>query len=297
MAGAILFLPWLPSFIEQSKHTGTPWGRPERPTQIFTISFTDWGGGPNGEAQFLGIGLLLLILLALFAVARDTRYIEVDLHTRPRARPEAFVAFATMVIAIVAAFASSSAFASRYTAVIFPIVILLCGLGLTAFADVKVRAGILVVLALFGLLGASRNERGERTQAGHVAAYIVKQGGPGDVVAFCPDQLGPSTMRHIPDGFRGMAFPTGSDPRLVDWVDYAKRQKAGSPKAFAAMIDKAGGDHTVWLVWAGGYRTLDKRCESTVNALKKLRPGGKAVLAQGQQFEHAWLYQYGPVPH
>jgi hypothetical protein len=94
-----------------------------------------------------------------------------------------------------------------------------------------------------------------------------------------------------------MAFPTGSDPSLIDWVDYAKRQKAGQPKAFAAMIDKAGGDHTVWLVWAGGYRTLDKKCERTVNALRKLRPGGKAVLAQGPQFEHAWLYQYGPVPH
>ena len=297
LAGAVLFLPWLPSFLEQSKHTGTPWGRPERPTQIFTISFTDWGGGPNGEAQFLGIALVLLVLLALFAVARDRRHIDLDLHTRPEARPEVFVVLATLVIATVASYASSAAFASRYTAVIFPLVLLLCGLGLAAFADAKVRVGILVVLSLFGLVGMSRNERGERTQNGHLAAYIVKQGGPGDVVAFCPDQLGPSTMRHIPSTFRGMAFPNGSDPHLVDWVDYAKRQKAGSPKAFAALIDKAGGDHTVWLVWADGYRTLDSKCRRTAIDLRKLRPGGRAVRAQGQQFEHAWLYQYGPVPH
>ena len=295
LAGAVLFLPWLPSFLEQSKHTGTPWGRPERPTQIFTISFTDWGGGPNGEAQFLGIALVLLVLLALFAVARDRRHIDVDLHTQPQARPEAYVVFATLLIATVASYASAAAFSSRYTAVIFPLVILLAALGMTAFADPRVRVGILVVLSLFGLLGASRNERGERTQNGHIAAYIVAHGGPGDVVAFCPDQLGPSTLRHIPDTMRGMAFPNGSDPHLIDWVDYGKRQKAGSPTDFAAMVDKAAGPHILWFVWSPGYRTLDTKCELTVNALKKLRPGGRPALASGSQFEHAWLYEYVPV--
>jgi uncharacterized membrane protein len=296
MAGAILFLPWLPSFIEQSKHTGTPWGGPERPAQIFTISFTDWGGGPNGEAQFLGIALVLLVLLAIFAAARDGRHIDLDLRTRAKARPEAYVAFATIVIATVAAYASSSAFSSRYTAVVFPIVILLAGLGLTAFADVRVRVGILVVLSLLGLLGASRNERGERTQNGHIADFIVSRGAPGDVVAFCPDQLGPSTMRHIPPTFKGMAFPNGSDPHLVDWVDYAKRQHAGSPNAFASLVDKAAGPRFVWLVWADGYRTLDTKCVKTVNALEKLRPSWLELLAPGQQFEHAALYLFGPVP-
>ena len=69
------------------------------------------------------------------------------------------------------------------------------------------------------------------------------------------------------------------------------------PKDFAAEIDRlAGRDHTVWLVWSGGYRTLDDKCERTVSALRKLRPGGKAVKASGREFEHMWLYQYGPVP-
>ncbi|HET7720120.1 MAG TPA: hypothetical protein VFK43_09155, partial [Acidimicrobiales bacterium] len=161
----------------------------------------------------------------------------------------------------------------------------------------KVWVGILVVLSLFGLVGMNRNARGERTQAGHIAEYIREQGAPGDVVAFCPDQLGPSTMRLLPDTFTGLTFPDGGDPNFVDWVDYADRQKERTPAQFAELVDARATDaHTVWLVWSEGYRTVGKKCRRTVNALRKLRRGGAAVRASGPQFEHAWLYQYGPDP-
>src|SRR5437879_3441120 len=65
VAGGLLFVPWLPSFLYQAKHTGTPWGLPERPTSVLTTMFTDWGGGPTGEAQFLGVALFLLMVLAI----------------------------------------------------------------------------------------------------------------------------------------------------------------------------------------------------------------------------------------
>lgn len=297
VAGGILFLPWLPSFLEQMGGSGTPWGRPDRPTTIFAITVTDWGGGPNGEAQFLGLGLVLLVGLGLFGRAVSDSVIEFDLRTRPFARPEVIVGTGTIVIAALAGYATGSAFASRYTAVVFPILLLVAALGAGIIRDARIRAGLLVVLALLGLIGSVRNFRSPRTQGGDIGAYITAQGQPGDVVAFCPDQLGPSTMRHVPDDRIGMAFPEGTDPRFVDWVDYEERMDAGSPKAFAAMIDEAAGDDsTVWLVWAGGYRTLDRRCERTVNELRKLRRGGTAVKAQGREFEHAWLYQYGGDP-
>jgi len=298
VVGGVLFLPWLPSFLEQAGQTGTPWGRPERPTQIFFISFTDWGGGPNGEAQMVGYGILILVLLALFARSRDRHHVELDLTTVPLARAEAGVVALTMAIACVASYAAAAAFASRYTAVVFPLVLALAGLGAAAFApNRKAWVGILVVLSLFGVVGMSRNARGERTQAGHIARYIREQGAPGDVVAFCPDQLGPSTMRLLPDTFVGLTFPEGGDPNFVNWVDYADRQKERTPAQFAELVDaKATDAQTVWLVWSEGYRTVGKKCRRTVNALKKLRRGGAAVRASGPQFEHAWLYQYGPDP-
>lgn len=296
-AGGVLFLPWLPSFLSQAAHTGTPWGRPERPTNVLAITFTDWGGGPNGEAQTIGILLVIFVLLALFGRAVDRDRVELDLRTQPRARPEIAVNIVTFFIATVIAYATGGAFASRYTAVVFPLVILLAGLGLTRFADTRVVAVALVGVALLGLIGSSRVVSGERTQLGLLASYITEQGNPGDVIGFCPDQLGPATMRHIPEGFTGLTFPNGGDPHLVDWVDYEERQKAGSPRAFAALLNQRGGDHTVWVVWSAGYRTLERRCERSMHLLKKLRPGCSAVRASGPQFEHGWLYQCGPVPH
>lgn len=296
VAGAVLFLPWLPSFLEQAGSTGTPWGRPERPTNMLTISFTDWGGGPNGEAQVLGIGLLLLILLALFGVARDGRRVELDLATRPAARAEVATVLLTMLLAVVAGFATASAFASRYTAVVFPLVVLVAALGTRTLRDPRVRAGVLVVVALLGLAGGVRNLLTERTQGGEVARYIERHGRDGDVVAFCPDQLGPAVTRVLSDRFETLRFPDGGDPELVDWVDYAERQAGGDPQAFAADLHERGAGSTVWIAWSPGYRTLGAKCETLVESLRRLRPGGRGVVASGGEFEHLGLYQYGPVP-
>jgi uncharacterized membrane protein len=294
VAGAVLFLPWLPSFLEQAAHTGTPWGEPARPTAVFAISFTDWGGGPNGEAQILGLCLVFLVVLALLGRAVDGRRIELDLRTRPKARPESFVAFATILLAVAAGYATAGAFASRYTAVVFPLVLLVAAYGVGAFADLRVRSGVLVVLALLGLIGGVRNTVDERTQAGHTAAYITAQGKPGDVVAFCPDQLGPAVTRKLPEHFDAVSFPDFSNPRLVNWVDYAERQRSVTPQDFAGQLNERAAGKTIWFAWSSGYRTVKSKCQDIAARLVELRPGGHAVLASGPQFEHEWLYQYGP---
>lgn len=298
-AGALVFLPWLPSFLDQLGRTGTPWGRPERPTNVLTISLTDWGGGTisaNGESQLLGVALFLLVVLALFGRALDGLRIELDLRARSRALAEATVVFGTMALAVLAGYATDSAFASRYTAIVFPLVILLAGLGATVLGDVRLRAAALALLAVLGVVGGVRNLVTERTQGGDVAHYIAAQGNPGDVVAFCPDQLGPAVARHLPEGFVGLTFPASNPPDVVDWVDYEERMAAADPEAFATSLHQRAGRSTVWLVWSPGYRTLGRKCERVVDALKLQRPGGRAVVSSGSEFEHMWLYQYGPVP-
>jgi len=297
-ASAIVFLPWLPSFLEQMGATGTPWGEPERPTQLLTITLADWGGGPSGEALLLGGAIATLVALALFATAGDDRHLTLDLRTRPHARPELVVIAGTLALATVAGYATASAFASRYTATVFPIAILVAAYGVSRLPTATMRGVTLAGLAALGLVGGVDNLVTQRTQGGEVARYVAQHGATGDVVGLCPDQLGPSIARVLPDDLAVelVPFPSGGDARFVDWVDYEERMASGDPAAFAEELDERAGGATVWLAWSGGYRTLDERCEAIASRLQELRPGGRGVVPSGDEFEHMWLYQYGPVP-
>jgi hypothetical protein len=261
-------------------------------------TLADWGGGTldglNGESQLLGVLLALLALIALFARSSDGTRLELDLRTVPRARNESVVVAMTMGLAVIAGYATASAFASRYTAGVFPLVLLVAAYGVTRLPGSAVRAGALVLVAALGLIRGVDNFGTQRTEAGTIARYINANGAPGDLVAFCPDQLGPAVARLLPATFGERTFPRGRPPQLVDWVDYAAKVRAGDPAAFARDLDERAASHTVWLVWAGSYRTLGTRCETLADELRRLRPGGTAVVASSTQFEHAWLYQYGP---
>ena len=58
--GGVLFIPWLPGFLDQAQNTGTPWGRPERPTAVVMVSLQDFGGIPSPEGEMAGTGIALL---------------------------------------------------------------------------------------------------------------------------------------------------------------------------------------------------------------------------------------------
>lgn len=298
--GCLLFLPWLPAFLEQAGSTGTPWGEPKRPTTVITVTLTDWGGGTlnglNGEAQLLGALLAVLALLALFGQRVDESRLELDVCTRPHARPEAVVVALTIGLAVIAGFATASAFASRYTAGVFPLVLLVAAYGVTRLPRVSIQGGAVAVLALLGLVGGIDNLITQRTQGGVIGRYIAANGRSGDIVAFCPDQLGPAVHRELPTGYQELTYPDGDPPTFVDWIDYEQRLEASDPVAFARTINDRAANGTVWLVWSGKYRTLGTRCETVTDELRKLRPGGTAVVTSGEEFEHAWLFQYGPVP-
>ena len=92
----------------------------------------------------------------------------------------------------------------------------------------------------------------QRTQANAVAAALNAQAKPGDVIAFCPDQLGPAVYRQLqdPSQYHMITFPRRTGPQIVDWVNYADTVAAADPTAFAdAVFQKAGPTHHIWLVW------------------------------------------------
>jgi mannosyltransferase len=300
---AVFLAPWLPTFLYQRAHTGTPWGRRVQPFQALVDTVTDFGGpGGLGKPQDTTLGMLLVLfaLVGLFAQPVDGRRLEVDLRTRVVARPIAFVGAATWLLGVAASLVSGVAYQSRYAAVAFPFFVLLVGLGVAQLSDRRVRAGALLVLVVLGFVGIGRNVVVQRTQAGELAAVLNAEGRPGDVVAFCPDQLGPDTARLLHDGFVEVTFPDAESPVRVDWVDYGERNRAADPVAFAdGLVDRAGPGQTVWLVWNGQYRHLEGQCEAVATELAVRRPVPDAVRfavdARSDRFESASLFRYPPV--
>jgi mannosyltransferase len=118
--------------------------------------------------------------------------------------------------------------------------------------------------AAAGMVVAAQNVITQRTQAPAVAAVLNTHAQPGDLIAFCPDQLGPSVYRIVstPSHFQMVTFPRGIGPQLVDWVDYQNASTRGNSASFAAMlVHRAGARHRIWLAWEGNYQTFGFKCE------------------------------------
>jgi mannosyltransferase len=293
-AGGVLFVPWLPDFAYQLKHTGTPWA--DLPTFNAVIdTVRSWAGGGSDAGQVLNLMFVVLAGLAVFGLAVDRRHVELDLHTRPGVRRLVVACLGTLLTAVVAAEAFRSAYVVRYTSVAFPFFILIVAFGTLVFADSRVRIGVLALAVTLGFIAAVPNTGGRRTEAGRVAAVLNRSARPGDVVAYCPDQVGPSVSRLVRAPVTQLTFPAATSPEFVDWVDYAERNHAALTAPFAQMLDERAGSHQLWVVWSPNYKTFGTKCSTIVDRLKLLRPDMKRVVKVSTKFEeHMGLIRYGP---
>jgi mannosyltransferase len=275
-AGVVLFAPWAPTFVYQAKHTGTPWAAPPNFSAVINAltGFTDNQGSTlqtgTNQGRLLAVIYFAMLALAVFGIGRSGRIIELDLRTRPRARALVFVVLGTLFAAIGGGILTSSAFSSRYAAVVFLPFVLLVALGTVTLLNRWVRVIVVGLAVVAGLISSAQNVTTQRTQANNVAAAINAQAKPGDIIAFCPDQLGPAVYREIedPGQYNMLTFPRRTGPAIVDWVDYADAVHRANPNAFAAdVVQRAGKTHHVWMVWQGQYQTYSVKCETIVTDL------------------------------
>jgi len=309
--GCILFVPWLPIFVYQSRYTGTPWAAPPNFTAVinavtgFTANQGSLSIAGTDQGRLLALIYFAMFALALFGIGRSPRMIELDLRTRPRARGLSIAVAGTLFAAIAGGILTASAFAPRYAAVVFLPLILLVALGTTTFLDQRVRLAVVAIAVVAGMIGSVQNVNTQRTQAPKVAAVINAQAKPGDIIAFCPDQLGPDVYRVIDRSSRYsmLTFPRGTGPQFVDWVNYAKTVHAASATAFASKLAAdavRGGDHRIWLVWQPGYQTYGVKCEQLASTL--LSPqvgfGGHNWVTNNPShyYEPMNLTEYAPPP-
>ena len=296
-AGSLLFLPWVPSFLYQLSHTGAPWGRPAGFRTVFD-ALTEFAGGYSNPGIPLGLLYFGLVVLAVLGWAVDRRRIVLELRPRSPGAGLGAVAFGTLVIGVVVSKVSGSAFASRYAAVLFPLVLLLVALGIEVFVHPRVHRAVLAVAVVLGLWASYPTVVRERTSAASVASAIEEDAVPGDVVAYCPDQLGPPVSRELDaPGLIQLTYPRATAPTLVDWVDYGDVNRASRPYDFARMLLDRAGRNDIWVVWAPGYRTFGTKCQRMMDWLDEVRPGNRMLVRNSTKyFERPGLVRYRAEP-
>lgn len=299
VVGSLAFLPWLPSFLYQAGHTGTPWGEASRPTRALVDLAVGLGGeGTTAEAVLFGMAVLVLALVGL--TGRPAAHgVELDLRTTPTVRLEMAFAGGVFLVGLVAGMVSASTFVARYGAVFVPLVLVAAAAGVAVLPTVA-RAVVVGAVVVVAGVGAYLNATEARTMGEELADAIDAVGVPGDVVAFCPDQLGPSTLRSLDLDVEAVGVPSGASPVRIDWVDYEERNRAADPAAVAADLLERAGDQTIWYVSNPTYRTYEGLCEAVAAQLVAARPAAALVVpADGEIFEHGSLQRFdaaAPAP-
>ncbi len=292
LLGGLSFVPWLPTLFYQSAHTGTPWGARFFPASVVVLTIVDFAGAKYGIAHLFTYLLVPLVLLAALAVIQKSRdsqdratpgsdeQVVLTESVQPRIRAELLVILLTMSIGWTATTASSGTFSSRYASGIYPLFLLSVAAGIAVIRSPRAAALMLAVVVLIGSFGAFGEIGGLRSQSGQIAEKILSSEASASapqspsVVIACPDQLAVSLQRELQQGTSTtwnnnvIPYPTGGDPRFVDWVDYADRNSAASPAQFLKDVaERIPDDATVYLVESPTYRTFEGQCGELLAAL------------------------------
>lgn len=296
-AGAVLFAPWLPEFLYQLKHTGTPWGEPAG-LSVVVHAFAEWAGGPTAAGRGLFLVLGVLLAFAVFGTAVDGRRVLLDLRGHEPGRLLLGLSVSVLVVAVAAGHLVGTAWADRYTATAFVPFLIVAGLGVQALASPRVATGFVAVACVLGLAASAPDVTTNRTSAGTVGRLVDAQARPGDIVLSCPDQLGPALSREVRAGIPVLGVPTLESAARVDWVDYRARQERANPAAIAAAaVARVGPNGTVFFAVANSYRTYETLCPAVQASLAALRPVNRTLYPDsGKTLEHEGLIAYAPSP-
>ncbi len=308
--GGLMFVPWAPSFVFQELHTGTPWATPINPSLFLWTLGELVGWERRMGAVLFGVyccvlGLLVIaVVLRPFASGRRVAALVGWRRSVAGARfvlPTAAVFVITLAFALAGGLIAHSTFAFRYASVVLPALVLLVALGVAAVDRTRLGrtagSAVLAAIAVLGTVTGAEQANAQRTQAMQVATAIADGARPGDVVAYCPDQLGPAVSRLLPDRLlTQVTFPRFDDPQRINWVDYGQVNSAANPGVFANELLSMAAGHQIWLVWEAGYRTFGNDCEQIRDAIEVARPNVSQPVTSDPRvfYEHESLVRFGP---
>ena len=295
VGAGVAVLPWLPVLLYQVRHTGTPWSAAPG-LHVVVDAVHDFAGGRTQTGAFLTLVLLALVVVGVWGRAAGPGAVELRWPGERRPGAVAALCFGGLLVGTLFSVVLRSGFAPRYAAIALVPFLLVAAAGLGKLPSARTQSVVLALCVVLGLVGGVALARTGRTQARTVADVLDARVGRGDVVVYCPDQLGPSVSRILrTTGLLHLTYPAGTGPERVDWVDYADRNRAADPVAFAEDVLRQTGRGTVWLVWASGYRTFSDDCSVLRDELEEARPEQRNVKRKARYFERMMLTSY-PAP-
>jgi hypothetical protein len=270
VVGVLTLVPWLPVLLFQLRHTGAPWGSaPSANAVLDSLQYVVGGGSPAG--RIVDLAVLLLLCLAVAGRAVGEHVVLARPFARTPSRLLALVALA-VVLGVADDMVGDQAYAPRYSAAVVGLLVVVIAFGVLALPTRRARRVVVVGLVVAWIGMAAAQVIGLRTQAGQVAAALNARARPGDVVVYCPDQLGPSTSRLVRvAGLRQVVYPSFAGPGRVDWVDYEPRVSADVVVPFSSQLLSMATGHAIWVVSLPGSEPLQGRCEDLLNALSAAR--------------------------
>jgi mannosyltransferase len=289
VVAAITFAPWLPTFLYQQSHTGTPWGDGQPPFLAFRTALDQFANGTSlfhAQANVLVFVLVVLCCFGAFGRAAGRTRVDIELRTWPTVRWEFLTFITALAFSLTVAWIGNSAFDGRYASIVFPLFVLVVAVGFLSFGSRPLLFGALALVVGFGFAGAARNITDQRTQAAQAADVLHAEAKPGDVVVYCPDQLAPAVNRLLDHAaVKQITYPSFDGPSLVDWVDYRDKIARSDPTRFAQRVaDATGAGSSVWLVFNGGYQEFEERCGQLYNALATRFPRQTSKVTADESF-------------
>lgn len=204
----VLYLPWIPSFISQARHTGAPWA--QAPTFKTLIHSPDLLLGGFGGT----VAVLLAAGFGLSALAKAGR-----LERRVLVPALVILALLPIIIAWVLSQASP-AWATRYLAIAVAPLLLMAGIGLRRAGGLGL-AGLLLICVMWGTTQAAPSAK---SNVHYVATTFGAQLHRGDIIISTQPEQTSVLEYYLPKNL-DLSFytPFGlqQDTGITDWRDGA----------------------------------------------------------------------------
>jgi hypothetical protein len=224
---ALLYLPWVPTFLFQATHTAAPWADRPNVAEIWnTLSSVLGGAAPAMALTLTGLGGLVALLRRPAPGRTLSREGQVTLAL--------LVILAVGVLLPWLASQPSPAWATRYFSSVIGPLLLVGGAGLARAGWMGVLgAALVVVFWLDPHTGAVTH----KSNAHHVATEVRDFLYPGDLVVAAHPEYGPAMHLYLPPGLRwASTLGPVRDPTMMDWRNALERLREAKPRKTARPL-------------------------------------------------------------